>query len=593
MATLAAAVNQTDKFASVIEPIAGAMGRLSSSIQLVHKIVDQIGQVSDQYLQMGLQLGLIHDGTTSMAQLQDQVAVAALRSRSDYQQTVAAAATLGTAGGAVFNDNTELLGFVEQLNKHLTISVTAPQESSVIIEQLSQALGAGTMNAAQLNSMLVRTPTVVSALANYMDVPIDRLHILANEGAITANVIKTAVGAAAVSTDRAFNELPLAFSQAASMIYTLAIRAFRPVADAITIALNNIDFDGLMKGAYQAMAGVGFIIAAAITGFTKLEQVISKSLGYAFSWLSAVATIAGNALVVVLGLVFAAVLGLAAGFAILNARLLYNMTLSVLARAIETAWARIIGISKAAMAAYQSIVLTVAAAKWWWTIATGGATIAQTLLAIATWAAATPILTIAAIIIGVMVAALTLWGLASLNLRSVFANVIDSMIDICEGGVNTMIEMINKLVDIVNKSAGWLNSFFGTNIGTLDYVAKVDFQDAKKWSNYVREGTLMKNLAAELPSMLDIDKVDPANAQTARNTKGIKDAMGILDEDLKYMRDIAEREYISNTKYTNVKIDMSGMSTTVNNKGDLHGMVDQLAGVLQERIAVAAEGLYE
>jgi tape measure domain-containing protein len=554
-------------------------------------------QLSDEYSQTRARIDLMNDGLQTTAQLQNMIFQSAMNARGNYQTTADAAAKMGVLAGEAFSGNRELVAFMEQINKQFAISGTSAVGIQAAMLQLTQAMGAGALRGEELNSVLEQAPTIVKTIAKYMKVSTGELRELASEGKVTASIVKAAMLAAADETNATFEKMPVTFSQAFTMAGNVAYKAFTPVWEALGRIANNKNLDSMLNRIYPVLLVIGTAIAGTVDGVNWLAGTVVNVLGYAFGWTSAIAIIGFNGITAAIPFVLAVVLGLAAGWAVLNAGMLYNAAMHTLVMAYIWGEIAVMAAANAIMAAYRWAILAVAAAKMSWTIATGGATIAQTLLAAATWALGAPLLFVAAVIVGVVVAALALWGLSTVNLRDVFADAMDFMIDACEGGVNTMARMINGLVDIINKAAGGLNSLFGTNIGTLDHVGTVDFQGAKKWSGYMREGTFMENLTGSLfgiPEMSKDDfKFDPANAETAKNTKGIKDALGILDEDIKYMRDIADREYISQTKYSTVKIDMSGMSTTVHNKGDLDGYIDGLGQYMQERMANAVEGAHE
>ena len=79
---------------------------------------------------------------------------------------------------------------------------------------------------------------------------------------------------------------------------------------------------------------------------------------------------------------------------------------------------------------------------------------------------------------------------------------------------------------------------------------------------------------------------------TANNTKGIKDALDITSEDLKYLRDIAEQEAINRFTTAEIKIEMNN-TNQINNEMDLDGVVDHLATKLEEQMEIAAEGVHD
>lgn len=79
----------------------------------------------------------------------------------------------------------------------------------------------------------------------------------------------------------------------------------------------------------------------------------------------------------------------------------------------------------------------------------------------------------------------------------------------------------------------------------------------------------------------------------AGNTGAIKDSMDITEEDLKYLRDIAEQEAINRFTTAEINIDQSGMQNIIKNGMDLDGMVDKLSDSVRESIAIVAEGVHE
>ena len=72
---------------------------------------------------------------------------------------------------------------------------------------------------------------------------------------------------------------------------------------------------------------------------------------------------------------------------------------------------------------------------------------------------------------------------------------------------------------------------------------------------------------------------------TADHAGKIKDAMDITDEDIKYLRDIAEQEAINKYTTAEVKIEMGGIHNNVSGDTDVDGMMryinDSLIGGMQ------------
>ena len=75
----------------------------------------------------------------------------------------------------------------------------------------------------------------------------------------------------------------------------------------------------------------------------------------------------------------------------------------------------------------------------------------------------------------------------------------------------------------------------------------------------------------------------------AGNTKGMNDA---TDLELKYLRDLAEKEAINRFTIAEIKFDMGGVHNNVNNEMDLDGIADYIGDAMMERLEIVAEGDY-
>jgi len=68
------------------------------------------------------------------------------------------------------------------------------------------------------------------------------------------------------------------------------------------------------------------------------------------------------------------------------------------------------------------------------------------------------------------------------------------------------------------------------------------------------------------------------------NTGKIKDSLDITEEDLKYLRDIAEQEAINRFTTAEINVDMSGMQNTVNSGDDIDGFMTKLTDSVNEAV---------
>ena len=85
---------------------------------------------------------------------------------------------------------------------------------------------------------------------------------------------------------------------------------------------------------------------------------------------------------------------------------------------------------------------------------------------------------------------------------------------------------------------------------------------------------------------------DPNNKKTADNTKKMADKMDDMDEEMKYLRDIAEKEYVNKFTTAEVKIDMTNYND-ISEQVDAEDFMDRLGERIAEHVHTAAEGVHD
>lgn len=161
--------------------------------------------------------------------------------------------------------------------------------------------------------------------------------------------------------------------------------------------------------------------------------------------------------------------------------------------------------------------------------------------------------------------------------RKTYADAWNTGYDFGEGVQNKISDKISGLKDFLNPSDGLL--------GGNDYQ--------KDYSSILGDSSL-GNIAGNTGDIAgntgSLDDIAGNTGNTAEDTARIADAVDITDDDLKYLRDIAERDIIDRTVFTKVEVNMGGVTNQVNNMSDLDDIADRLNGVLQEQIMISAEG---
>lgn len=128
---------------------------------------------------------------------------------------------------------------------------------------------------------------------------------------------------------------------------------------------------------------------------------------------------------------------------------------------------------------------------------------------------------------------------------------------------------------------GWVSDAFDAGAAWGDGVAAkvssgIDGLTSSMDSVYTGTGT--GSVADNLSSIAD-------------DTSAISDSVDISDENLKYLRDVAERDVVNRFTTAEIKVDMQN-NNNISSNMDIDGIVDQLTLGVQEAMEQAAEGIH-
>ena len=76
------------------------------------------------------------------------------------------------------------------------------------------------------------------------------------------------------------------------------------------------------------------------------------------------------------------------------------------------------------------------------------------------------------------------------------------------------------------------------------------------------------------------------------STDDISDSLDITEEDLKYLRDIAEQEAVNRYTVAEINIDQSGMQNNINSGDDIDGFMTKLTDSVNEAVDNMTEGVH-
>lgn len=559
----AAAQNKTAAAsAALTDHLKGLLGAYVG-LQTVQKLVE----MSDQMSQINARLQLMTGSEEAAAAAQDKIYQAAMRSRGAYTDLADMVTQLGTVAPDAFSGTDELIAFAEQLQKQMAISGASGQSAQAAMVQLTQALASGTLRGDELNSVLEQTPMIAKTIADYMGVSTGQMREMASEGTVTAEVVKNAILDAAEETNAAFEQMPMTWSQAWTMMQNVALQALQPVLNAIGLLANNLDVIAPIVISVAAALGTYVVAANAATVATNL-MTAAQAAWNAVMALNPVA-IAVMGVMLLIGALYA-------GVAAFNKLTGSSVSATGIIVGVLTTAGAVIGnlfvaVYNTALAAFGGIYNTVA------TVANFVGNVFRDPLG----AAAHLFADFADIALGTLQAV---------------ANVIDTVFG-------------SNLADAVN---GWRNKLndFASSVSSnyVEFVPKLDVSKAQMdrisygdaWDTGYNFG---KNLnlfgggldgtgAADLSSLYNVpsfDEMAGTLGDIGKDVKGIKKSVDLSNEDLKSLVDVATRRYVNNINLTSQTpvITINGQNTG-RTKEDREALADAIKLVLAEQWAAGA-----
>lgn len=627
----------------LMDMIKGAVAAYAS-VQTIGKVMD----LSDQLTSTTARLNLMNDGLQTTQDLQNMIYLSAERSRGAYQATADAVSKLGLMAGDAFSSSEEIIAFTEQLNKQFTIAGTETAGIEAAMLQLTQAMGSGVLRGEEYNSILEQAPNIIQAIADYMEVPKGQLKNMAAEGEITAEIVKNAMFAAADETNAKFEAMPKTFSQIWTSFQNTALMAFQPVLQRLNDVANSEAFQTFINGAIEALSMVAGIVVEIFNLIASVGTMIADN----WSWLSPIIYGVAAALLVYYGrlmLVRGAELALAAvqGVVAVAKGILAAATMLVTG----ATWAQTTaqyGLNAAMYACpiVWIIILIIAL------IALFYAAVAAVNKFAGTSVSATGIICgvfmVAAAFIGNLFVALinfvidifvVLW-----NFIAAFANFFGNVFNDPVGAIARLFfDLVDTVLSLLQSLASAIDTIFGSNLagavqgwrdslgGWVDstfgqgeeIMAKLNAEDlhldrfeySSAWdAGYSFGEGIDESIANFDPSSLFDTNVPGAGDYAdlsnygsdlgglggigsgvddiAGNTGAIADSMDITEEDLKYLRDIAEQEAVNRFTTAEISVDMSGMQNNISNGMDLDGVISGLTEGVNEAIDSMAEGVH-
>lgn len=616
------------------------------SIQSVGKALN----ISDELASTTARLNLMNDNLQSTQELTNMVYVAAQDARGSFGDMASNVAKLGTLAGDAFSSSAEIVAFANQLNKQMKLSGASTEEASSAMLQLTQSLAKGTLNGDELTSVMENGSMVIQTIADYMGVTQGEIKDLAADGQVTSDIIIAAMLGAADETNAAFATLPLTWSDIWQNIKNAALVAFQPVLQRINDFANSTVVQNFANGVIEAMAVISnvvlniFDLIGTVGGFIAENWSIISPIIYgvigalavyaAYLGIVKAIELASAAASMIHSVAMSAKIGVMAALtgqtmAATAAQMGYNgalyacpvvwiivliIALIAVIMAVCSAIAKMTGVANSGFGVIMGCIFTVGAL-----FKNLGLTVANIALGIGN--------AIAALASNMM----TAFHNAICSVQSWFYNLLSTALSVIEGicaalnklpfvefdysGISSAAddyaakaseaggnkEDYQSISDAFNEGFttfdafqdGWASNAFNAGAawgdGIADKVSNFSLSDVFGKTDIPNVGDYTSGFADAIAN----SGVGDGIGNIDDNTGKIKDSLEVSEDELKYLRDIAEQEAINRFTTAEINVDMSGMQNTVNSGDDIDGFMTKLTDSVNEAVDNMTEGVHE
>ena len=624
------------------------------SIQSVGKtlnISDELTQTTARLDLMNDSFNKINGTANKTPELVNMVYAAAQDARGLFNDMASVVARFGNNAKDAFGSSEEVVAFANLVQKQMTIAGASTQEAANAELQLSQALGSGVLRGDELNSVFEQAPNLIQNIADYLNVPIGKIREMAADGELSADVVKAAIFAASDDINAKFASMPMTWGQIWTSFQNTAMIASQPVLQRMNAIANSQAFQNFVNNAIGAMATLAdmvlnlFDLIGSVAGFFADNWSVIAPIVYgivaaliAYIAISAIGAAISGVMAMAEGVKAAAqMMATGATFAETAAQQGLNAALA----ACPITWIIVLIIALIAIifAVCNAIAKMTGVAESGFGVICGGVFVVG-----ATFKN-----------LGLVIAnvALGIWNAlkaCAANMCTAFHNSISNIKSFFYGLLSTALTVIGNICEALNRLPFISFDYSGITAMADDYAAKSSaaagnkedytsvsdafkqgfqtydafqsgwaksaFESGAKWGDGVsnKVSGVFDGLFNQdgLPSSDYNSNVTPGNTSgaadggeaggnaaktaantgdTADNTAAIAKSLDITNEELKYLRDIAERDTVNRFTTASIKVEMTNHNR-IDSKQDLDGIVSTLTSKIENAMLMSAEGVH-
>lgn len=210
-------------------------------------LVTTIARATDAMASLAARVGLVSDSARDAAAANAAVARIAQQTGTSLEATGTLYVRLAGALKDTGASQREVAGITETVNQAMAVSGATASEASGAITQLAQGFAAGALRGDEFNSVNEAAPRIMAALAKSLGVTRGELRQMAEDGKLTAGVLRKALsGEQAQAIAAEFSKLPATIG-----------RAWQQLINSTTIAISRFTQEsGAFAGASALISGI-------------------------------------------------------------------------------------------------------------------------------------------------------------------------------------------------------------------------------------------------------------------------------------------------------------------------------------------------
>jgi tape measure domain-containing protein len=519
----------------------------------------------DQYINASNSLARVNDGLQSQVELQNKVNAAATRSFISYKDMASAVSSIGKLD--IFGSNDEAIAFTELMQKSLKM-----EGSSQSLGDISNAMSDNVIAGDEFTSLTGGAPIIKETLLSYTGKSGEELKAMADQGLITAELLKNAMFTASSDINSKFAEQPKTFADIWTQIKDTAMNALNPLMELVSKIINSDEFQGALSIISSAL---GFVSQVA----TSLVNFIMDNGDTILSLLIAVGAVLLGVLAASAVSWFIAYLPI---LLIIGAIMIVIHVLTQMGVSFQDILSFIGGIIGTFVAHVYNIF-----AYLWNYIAAFVNFFANVFT--------DPIAAIKTLFYDLVVNVLGFIEKIAKGIETLINKIPGIEVDLTSNITNLKDKFAEESANIKSEAN------FKEYVKTLDYM---DYSEAASKGSEIGSniystitdatGSITDGLVPDMSQFAASNDLgtqsDPVVTEGTGSGGSVK--VDMEDEDLSYLREMAERDYIANIATNTLAPNISVSFGDVHETADVNELFGRIQTILKEQIAIAPEGVY-